>query len=743
MLSRLPPARPALSAPAPHDAFYQASGDFRRWKERRKSCLLKQARSREVVARSAWASSAGEVASSSTSAGAAARGRRRRNDNNHRGSSHHHYQHSPESVLAQCESLWPGWAAAGCRLEAETGPAAAVAAVGAPTPDQAAAGLRAAADAAARLPAAQRELLATDRRVRGLVECLRVTRPRGRRSRESEASGSGGGGDGSSSSSPPSLSAEAAPDAAVGLSLLGGREGAHDEALAAVLRLAVSGEGEGGGGGGGGAGSSSSSSSSSPSPSSLPPSLDLHPAAAADLLRAMAIARYADKEVLTLLDEVLGAATRKDRSKSKNKGSGGSSGSERSEPSPSDVSAALWAFAVLQHQPEALLAGDGEERGGEESPVAALLASAASAAAGGGGGASPPAASGFRSRRAPPSPSSYSATAATAIIRPRDLASSLWALAALGRVRGKAFAAGWRAALALGRKGMAHAGEAGLSQLHLAGAAANLFIAPPPPTGSTGGSSGGSGSAVHLRGGWVARPGSLPRVSETAAAAAGEQNEESDEKLLLLTAAAEQAWQRASALRAGAASSKSSSSKRVSSSPSAPSTLQRQVVSSLSSILGRGGAVVSEEGVCPVTWLPVDALVPARRLAKAQQASSSPTKSSTAEATTTTTATTTATTTEEEEEELKPSPSSSPSSNNHNNFPFLGLALEVDGPLHDLRGPDGGPGVPTGGTALKRRLLAAAGWAVVVVGHREWSEAGSGVAARQMLLRKLEEAGVV
>ena len=69
--------------------------------------------------------------------------------------------------------------------------------------------------------------------------------------------------------------------------------------------------------------------------------------------------------------------------------------------------------------------------------------------------------------------------------------------------------------------------------------------------------------------------------------------------------------------------------------------------------------------------------------------------------------------------------------------------MEVDGPLHDLRGPDGGPGVPTGGTALKRKLLSSAGWKVVVVGHREWRDAGSGAAATGMLLTKLEEAGVV
>ena len=137
-----------------------------------------------------------------------------------------------------------------------------------------------------------------------------------------------------------------------------------------------------------------------------------------------------------------------------------------------------------------------------------------------------------------------------------------------------------------------------------------------------------------------------------------------------------------------------------------------------------------------MTWLPVDALVPARRLARAQRASSTFVSSSTATAAA-----------EEEEEEAKLDSASSPApsscSSSSPSFPFLGLALEVDGPLHDLRGPDGGPGVPTGGTALKRKLLAAAGWRVVVVGHREWSEAGSGVAARQMLLRKLEEAGVV
>lgn len=133
-----------------------------------------------------------------------------------------------------------------------------------------------------------------------------------------------------------------------------------------------------------------------------------------------------------------------------------------------------------------------------------------------------------------------------------------------------------------------------------------------------------------------------------------------------------------------------------------------------------------------MTWLPVDALVPAKRLAKAQAQAGLSSMAATS-------------TTEEGEEELdlSSSPSDRDDDNKSNGFPFLGLALEVDGPLHDLRGPDGGPGVPTGGTALKRKLLAAAGWAVVAVGHSEWSGAGSGVAARRMLLRKLEEAGVV
>ena len=684
----------------------------------------------EKAARSASTLSSVTAASTSSSAG----GRSRRPNNN---SSSRHYQHSPESVLAQCESLWPAWAAAGCRLEALNAAGGAIA--GAPRPDQAAAGLRAAADAAARLPAPERELLATDRRVRGLVECLRVTRSRGE-----EGGGDGeGDGEGRAASSPSSsqLSAEAAPDAAVGLALLGGREGCHDEALAAVLRLAVSGGGEGGGV----EDAAAAAASSSPSP----PPFDLHPAAAADLLRAMAVARYADRRVLRSLDAVLAAATRENSSSNKStksgfsskgsrggsgSGTGGKKASSEQQPSPADISAALWAFAVLQHQPEALLAGDDDEegrRGGEGSPVASLLASAASAAAGGASSSS----SGFRSRR-DPSISSSSATAATAIIRPRDLASSLWALAALGRVsESKAFRAGWAAALALGRGGMAPAGEAGLSQLHLAGAAANLFSFP-----AGGGGSAAAAAAPLLRGGWVARPGSLPRVGDPPAAAAaaeaeGEEAGDSSEELSLLSAAAEHAWLRASALRSGAASSKASKpGKNYSSTSSSPSTLQRQVVSSLASILGRGGGVVGEEGVCPVTWLPVDALVPAGRLAKAQRASSgfvsSPSSS-------------TATTAEAGEEAAKLNNSPSPSTSKNPSFPFLGLALEVDGPLHDLRGPDGGPGVPTGGTALKRRLLAAAGWSVVVVGHKEWSEAGSGVAARQMLLRKLEEAGVV
>ena len=138
-------------------------------------------------------------------------------------------------------------------------------------------------------------------------------------------------------------------------------------------------------------------------------------------------------------------------------GSGSGSGGKANEQSlsPSDISAALWAFAVLQHQPEALLAGDDRRRRRKSKRAPSLrswrprpqrLPAAAAPLL-----PPPPppgsAAAGLLQLRLLPS-----ATAATAVIRPRDLASSLWALAVLGRVSGGAFAAGLGAALALGTR---------------------------------------------------------------------------------------------------------------------------------------------------------------------------------------------------------------------------------------------------------------------------------------------------
>jgi hypothetical protein len=64
-----------------------------------------------------------------------------------------------------------------------------------------------------------------------------------------------------------------------------------------------------------------------------------------------------------------------------------------------------------------------------------------------------------------------------------------------------------------------------------------------------------------------------------------------------------------------------------------------------------------------------------------------------------------------------------------------GCILEVDGPKHYLAGP-GGRRRPNGAAALKRRLLARAGWRVITVPYWEW-DACPGEPARQAYLRRL------
>ena len=57
------------------------------------------------------------------------------------------------------------------------------------------------------------------------------------------------------------------------------------------------------------------------------------------------------------------------------------------------------------------------------------------------------------------------------------------------------------------------------------------------------------------------------------------------------------------------------------------------------------------------------------------------------------------------------------------------VAVEVDGPSHFLGR------TPTGTTALKRRQLRAAGWALLPVPYWEWDALGSSKAAKQEYLR--------
>ena len=57
------------------------------------------------------------------------------------------------------------------------------------------------------------------------------------------------------------------------------------------------------------------------------------------------------------------------------------------------------------------------------------------------------------------------------------------------------------------------------------------------------------------------------------------------------------------------------------------------------------------------------------------------------------------------------------------------VAIEVDGPSHFCGR------TPTGATALKRRQLRAAGWALLPVPYWEWDALGSNAAAKQEYLR--------
>ena len=63
------------------------------------------------------------------------------------------------------------------------------------------------------------------------------------------------------------------------------------------------------------------------------------------------------------------------------------------------------------------------------------------------------------------------------------------------------------------------------------------------------------------------------------------------------------------------------------------------------------------------------------------------------------------------------------------------VAIEVDGPSHFCGR------APTGATALKRRQLRAAGWALLPVPYWEWDALGSSGTAKQECLRvALQEA---
>ena len=63
------------------------------------------------------------------------------------------------------------------------------------------------------------------------------------------------------------------------------------------------------------------------------------------------------------------------------------------------------------------------------------------------------------------------------------------------------------------------------------------------------------------------------------------------------------------------------------------------------------------------------------------------------------------------------------------------VAVEVDGPSHFVGR------TPTGATALKRRQLRAAGWALLSVPYWEWNALGSKTAKQEYLQGALEGLG--
>ena len=71
--------------------------------------------------------------------------------------------------------------------------------------------------------------------------------------------------------------------------------------------------------------------------------------------------------------------------------------------------------------------------------------------------------------------------------------------------------------------------------------------------------------------------------------------------------------------------------------------------------------------------------------------------------------------------------------------PELKVVLEVDGPSHFCRDRSVHYFVPKGNTILKRRLLAASGWKVIVVPFYEWGGLKS-ASERQVYLQDLVNA---
>jgi hypothetical protein len=125
----------------------------------------------------------------------------------------------------------------------------------------------------------------------------------------------------------------------------------------------------------------------------------------------------------------------------------------------------------------------------------------------------------------------------------------------------------------------------------------------------------------------------------------------------------------------------------------APTVLQAEVAAALAGVVGK--RAVSVEGIDPVTRLPVDALISVDALA-------------------------------------------SPDTSRLDR----GVAVEADGPSHWLRGASTVPAPDDGATALKTRMLTAAGWTVVRVRADAWGRLdGAGRAA--WALEALVGAGAV